>query len=109
MDGDAKFTMAFRTQLAGAGIERFMRSIESECLDRMIVFCKDSLRRAVRECVAHDHAERNRQELGNAIVALERRIERRVCSWTLRGSWHLLGNRLRSTSQLGCGDGTTYP
>jgi len=49
MDGDAKFTTAFRTQLAGAGIERFMRSIESECLDRMIVFCKDSLRRAVRE------------------------------------------------------------
>jgi len=85
MDRDAKFTTAFRTLLAGAGIkpvrlpprspnlnawiERFMRSIKSECLDRMIFFDEDSLRRAVREYVAHYHAERNHQGLGNAIIA----------------------------------------
>ena len=41
----------------------------SECLDRMIFFGEDSLRRAVREYLAHYHAERNHQGLGNAIVA----------------------------------------
>jgi hypothetical protein len=85
MDRDAKFTPAFRTLLAQAGIEpvrlpprspnlnawieRFMRSIKSECLDRMIFFGEDSLRRAVREYVAHYHAERNHQGLGNSIIA----------------------------------------
>ena len=46
-----------------------MRSIKSECLDRMIFFGEDSLRRAVREYVAHYHTERNHQGLGNAIVS----------------------------------------
>ena len=46
-----------------------MRSIKSECLDRMIFFGEDSLRRAVREYVAHYHAERNHQGLCNAIIA----------------------------------------
>ena len=46
-----------------------MRSIKSECLNRMIFFGEDSLRRAVREYVAHYHAERNHQGLGNAIIA----------------------------------------
>ena len=85
MDRDAKFTTAFRSMLAGAGvepvrlpprspnlnawIERFMRSIKSECLDRMIFFGEDSLRRAVREYVTHYHGERNHQGLGNAIIA----------------------------------------
>jgi transposase InsO family protein len=85
MDRDAKFTTAFRSMFAGAGIEpvrlpprspnlnawieRFMRSIKSECLDRRIFLGEDSLRRAVREYVAHYHAERNHQGLGNAIIA----------------------------------------
>ena len=84
MDRDAKFTTAFRTLLAGAGIEpvrlpprspnlnawieRFMRSIKSECLDRMIFFGEESLRRAVREYLAHYHVERNHQGLDNAII-----------------------------------------
>ena len=69
MDRDAKFTTAFRNILAGAGIERFMRSIKSECLDRMIFFGEDSLRRAVREYLVHYHAERNHQGLDNVIIA----------------------------------------
>jgi hypothetical protein len=55
--------------LLNAWIERFMRSIKSECLDRMIFFGEDSLRRAVREYVAHYHAQRNHQGLCNAIIA----------------------------------------
>jgi len=46
-----------------------MRSIKSECLNRMIFFGEDSLRRAVREYLSHYHAERNHQGLGNAIIA----------------------------------------
>ena len=46
-----------------------MRSIKSECLDRMIFFGEDSLRRAVLEYVAHYHAERNHQGLDNGIIA----------------------------------------
>ena len=85
IDRDAKFTAAFRRILAGAGIEpvrlpprspnlnawieRFMWSIKSECLSRMIFFGEDSLRRAVREYVALYHAERNHQGLGNATIA----------------------------------------
>jgi len=46
-----------------------MRSIKSEHLDRMIFFGEDSLRRAVREYVAHYPAERNHQGVGNAIIA----------------------------------------
>jgi hypothetical protein len=85
MDRDAKFTTAFRCLLREAGIEavrlpprspnlnawieRFMRSIKSECVTRMIFFGGDSLRRAVREYLAHYHAERNHQGLGNAIIA----------------------------------------
>ena len=83
IDRDAKFTAAFRRILAGAGIEpvrlpprspnlnawieRFMRSIKSECLDRMIFFGEDSLRRAVREYLVHYHAERNHQGLGGML------------------------------------------
>ena len=67
MDRDAKFTTAFRTLSAEAEIERFMRSITSECLDRMIFFGADSLRRALSEYVAHDHTERNHQGLGGML------------------------------------------
>jgi hypothetical protein len=48
-----------RSPNLNAWIERFMRSIKSECLDRMIFFGEDSLRGAVREYLAHYHAERN--------------------------------------------------
>jgi hypothetical protein len=46
-----------------------MRSIKSECLDRMIFFGEESLQRAVHEYLAHYHAERNHQGLDNALVA----------------------------------------
>jgi transposase InsO family protein len=48
--------------------ERFVRSIKDECLDRMIIFGEASLRRALREYVAHYHSERNHQGLGNQLL-----------------------------------------
>ena len=48
--------------------ERFARTIEESCLDRLILVGEPSLRRAVREFVAHYHEERNHQGLGNVLI-----------------------------------------
>ncbi len=48
--------------------ERFVRSIKDECLNRMIFVGQASLRRAVREHVAHYRGERNHQGLGNRLL-----------------------------------------
>ena len=45
-----------------------MRSIEEECLRRMIFFGEDSLCRAVAQFLGHYHSERNHQGLGNRII-----------------------------------------
>ncbi len=90
MDRDKKFAEGFRSLLEAAGtrvvrlpprspnlnayIERFVLSIKSECLDRMIFFGEQSLRRAVTEFVRHYHGERNHQGLGNALIEPEERI-----------------------------------
>jgi putative transposase len=79
MDRDTKYTIDFRGHLEREGIqpvrcparapncnafaERFVRSIKNECLDRLILFGEASLRRALREYVAHYHTERNHQSL----------------------------------------------
>ena len=84
MDRDGKFCPAFRAMLKDAGaqplvlpprspdlnafIERFMRSIKSECLSRMIFFGEKSLRRAVTAYLEHYHGERNHQGLDNLII-----------------------------------------
>ncbi len=84
MDRDTKFSAAFRDVLAQADIEsvvlpprspnlnahleRFFGSLKAECLDRMIFFGEDMLRRTVREYVQHYHEERNHLGLDNTII-----------------------------------------
>ena len=84
MDRDTKYTQEFRDYLDREGVkpvrcparapncnafaERFVRSIKDECLDRMILFGEASLRRALREYVAHFRSERNHQGLGNRLL-----------------------------------------
>ena len=51
--------------------ERFVRSIKEECLNRMIFIGEASLRRAIREFMAHYTAERNHQGLGNRLISAE--------------------------------------
>ncbi len=69
LDRDSKFSIAFRELLGTAGVEvvrlpprstnlnahveRFVRSIKDECLNRMIFFGERSLRKATREYAAH--------------------------------------------------------
>ena len=48
--------------------ERFVRSIKSECLAKMIFFGERQLRRAVSQFVVHCRGERNHQGLGNDLI-----------------------------------------
>jgi hypothetical protein len=91
IDRDSKYSAAFRSLLAEAGVEsvrlpprspnlnahaeRFVRSIKDECLSRMIFFGERSLRRATREFAAHYHAERNHQGLDNRLIESDGRAE----------------------------------
>jgi putative transposase len=84
MDRDAKFCAAFREMLKdedvqplrlpprspnlNANLERYFRSLKSECLSRMIFFSENSLRRAINSFIRHYHEERNHQGLGNKII-----------------------------------------
>ena len=45
-----------------------MRTMKSECLNKMIFFGEKSLRRALKEFAEHYHTERNHQGLENNII-----------------------------------------
>jgi putative transposase len=84
MDRDARYSEAFRFMLKGTGvepvrlpprspnmnahIERFIRSLKEESLERLILFGEKSLRNAIAEYLIHFHIERNHQGLGNRII-----------------------------------------
>jgi hypothetical protein len=57
-----------RSPNLNAYAERFVFSIKSECLERMIFFEESSLRRAVAEFVRHYHGEHNHQGLDNQLI-----------------------------------------
>jgi len=83
-DRDPLYTREFLTMLADVGIEsvklpprspnlnayaeRFVRTIKESCLDQIILFGEDSLRRAVHQFVVHYHEERNHQGLQNRLI-----------------------------------------
>jgi putative transposase len=93
-DRDPLFTAEFLSTLAGVGVEsvklpprspnlnsyaeRFVRSIEESCLERMIPFGEDALRKAIREFVpdrglTHRHGPvRCRQRLGGMLKYYDR-------------------------------------
>ncbi len=58
-----------RAPNANAHAERFVRSINEECLDRLIPIGERHFRRAVAEFVEHYHGERNHQGLANRLIA----------------------------------------
>jgi len=77
LDRDPLYTRAFRTTLEEAGVnvvrlparspdlnafaERFVLSVKSECLDRVIPLGERHLRHLLAEYVEHYHHERNHQ------------------------------------------------
>lgn len=60
--------------------ERFVRSIKEECLSRMIFFGQASLQHAIRHFMAHYHAERNHQGLGNLLLQRSGAINQHIGS-----------------------------
>jgi transposase InsO family protein len=84
LDRDPLYTAAFRRMMKVAGVnvvrlparspnlnayaERFVLSIKSECLERMVLLGEWHLRRAISEYMKHYHGERNHQGLGNALI-----------------------------------------
>ena len=83
-DRDSKFTVEFDETLRAVGVkaiklpaqspnlnahaERFVLSVKTECLSRMILFGEASLRRALSQFLAHYHVERPHQGKGNVIL-----------------------------------------
>ena len=57
-----------RSPNLNAHIERFMRSMKSECLNKLIFFGEKSLSLALTEFAEHYHSERNHQGIGNNII-----------------------------------------
>ena len=84
MDRDPVFTVGVRAMLRHVGvnpvrlprrspnlnafIERFVRSIKEECLDRVIPLGEAHLRELIAEYMTHYHEERPHQGLGGAFV-----------------------------------------
>ena len=85
LDRDPLYTAAFRRRLRDSGVkplvlpagspnlnafaERFVESIKSECLDRLVLLGEGHLRAAVRGFTNHYHEERPHQGLGNELIA----------------------------------------
>jgi Integrase core domain len=57
-----------RSPNLNAFAERFVLSIKTECLNRIVPLGERHLRRAVGEFVAHYHGERNHQGLENCLI-----------------------------------------
>jgi len=87
LDRDPLFTRNFREILRGSGVEplrlparspdlnayaeRFVLSIKSECLDKIVPLGEWHLRYAIKEYVEHYHQERHHQGLESAIIMAE--------------------------------------
>ena len=83
-DRDPLFTEGFRKILNPSGVktvklparspnlnayaERFVRSVKSECLAKIIPLGERRLRKAVKEYTEHYHFERNHQGLNNELI-----------------------------------------
>jgi len=60
--------LAYRSPNLNAYVERFIQSIQQECLDHFLVFGEQHFDYLVREYVAHYHEERPHQGLENRLV-----------------------------------------
>ncbi|MGZ6652472.1 MAG: integrase core domain-containing protein, partial [Solirubrobacteraceae bacterium] len=83
-DRDPLFSDEFRELLRGAGVkclklpahspnlnpfaERFVLSIKTECLDKLVLLGEGHLRLAIAEFVTHYHIERHHQGLANQLI-----------------------------------------
>ena len=75
---DGVLRLPSRSPDLNAYAERFVLSIKSECLNRIILFSPRQLQRVVDEYVDHYQTERTHQGLGNRLIS--RRTLVRACS-----------------------------
>jgi putative transposase len=84
-DRDPLYTDGFREILKQGGVkvlrlpakspnpnafaERFVLSVKTECLNRIVPLGEAHLRRAITEFMQHYHQERNHQGIDNALIA----------------------------------------
>ena len=80
-----------RSPNLNAHAERFVRTIQESCLERMILFGEGSLRKAIHEFVEHYHRERNHQGLDNRLIIHEQPVADRAAALQRRSR---LGGRL---------------
>ena len=89
-DRDPLFTAEFLNMLSDSGVksvklpprspnlnayaERFVRSIQESCIERLILFGEGSLWKAVHEFLAHYHGEQNHQGLRNRLITPDPRL-----------------------------------
>jgi putative transposase len=83
-DRDTKYSVAFQAIIESAHVEtlplparspnlnayaeRWVRSVKDECLSKIIPFGERSLRRAMKDYIAHYHTERNQQGKNNVLL-----------------------------------------
>jgi putative transposase len=104
LDRDPLYTSQFLALLSSAGVtpirlppnspnlnayaERFVRSIKSECLSKLVLLGENHLRAAVHEYLAHYHQERNHQGLDGQLISPPANLNRSgpiVCRERLGG------------------------
>ena len=67
--GDVKtLPLPARSPNLNAFSERWVKSVKDDCLSKLILFGETSLRHALREYLAHYHAERNYQGKSNVLL-----------------------------------------
>jgi transposase InsO family protein len=102
LDRDPLYTAAFWDLLRESGVkplllpawspnlnafaERFVGSIKSECLDRIVPLGETHLRAAVRAFMDHYHEERPHQGLGNELIAPKTALPDRAHYGAVSGS-----------------------
>jgi transposase InsO family protein len=109
-DRDSKFCASFRATLSSGGVqplllparspnlnafaERWVRSVKSECLSKLIIFGEAALRRAITEFLEHYHYERNHQGKANLLL-FSAPSHHRACDRAAIGCRERLGGLLK--------------
>lgn len=63
--------LVFRSPNLNACVDRFVPSIQQECLDHFLILGEKHLDYLVREYVEHSHVERPHQGLENRLISRE--------------------------------------